>query len=151
MSDAPSKFLNFLDNLLPFLAVCPPWLKIWIYVLILLNFITIAGVAVYYLRAKEISLDEGSLKHFSIDLPANSQEIPLGNAGTMLVSGTLPKAKGADVALEILKLPERQSIPQTAPQKATSTFDGHWWFEAAKFAGFGPYEIKVTASLEGET
>lgn len=69
----------------------------------------------------------------------------------MLVSGTLPKAKGADVALEILKLPERQSIPQAAPQKTTSTFDGHWWFEAAKFAGFGPYEIKVTASLEGET
>lgn len=55
MSDAPSKFLNLLDHLLPFLAVCPPFLKIWIYVLILLNFITIAGVSVYYLRAKDIS------------------------------------------------------------------------------------------------
>jgi hypothetical protein len=151
MSDAPSKFLHFLDQLLPFLAVCPPWLKIWVHVLILLNFITIAGVAVYYLSAKEHSLEESSLKHFSIDLPTTNQEVPLGNTATMLVSGALPKAKGADVALEILKLPERQSIPQTAPQKTTSTFDGHWWFEAAKFAGFGSYEIKVTASLEGET
>jgi len=94
---------------------------------------------------------EATLEHFSIDLPSDNQEVPLGNTDTMLVSGTLPKAKGADVALEILKLPERQSIPQTAPQKATSTFDGHWWFEAARVSGFGSYEVKVTASLEGVT
>lgn len=151
MSEAPRTFLNFLDQLLPFLAVCPPWLKVWVHALILVNFVTIAGVAIYYLQSKEVYLEEGSLKHFSIDLPTNSQEIPLSDAGTLLVSGTLPKAKGADVTLEILKLPEGQLIPQTAPQKSTSTFDGHWWFEAAKFVGFGPYKIKVTASLEGET
>lgn len=151
MSEAPGKFLHFLDQLLPFLAVCPPWLKVWVHALIFVNFVTIAGVAIYYLQSKEVFLEEGSLKHFSIDLPTSSQEIPLSPAGTALVSGTLPKAKGADVALEILKLPEGQMVSQTAPEKSTSTFDGHWWFEAAKFVGSGPYKIKVTASLEGET
>lgn len=150
MADGPTKFLNFLDQLLPFLAACPPWLRIWVHVLILLNFVTIAGLAVYYLSSKESAMEDQSLKHFSIESPGNNQEIPLGDDGTWRVSGILPKAKGADIDLQVSKLPGRQTIVQTAPQKTVSTYDGHWWFDSVKFEGYGSYEITATGSLGGE-
>jgi len=151
MSDGPSKFLNFLDQLLPFLAVCPTWLKLWVHLLILLNFLTIAALAVYYLSSRESAMEVQSLEHFSIESPANNQEIPLGDDGTWRVSGILPKAQGADVDLQVLKLPERQLVPQTEPQKTISTYDGRWWFDSAKFAGYSGYEIRATGHLSGES
>jgi Tetratricopeptide repeat len=150
VSESPGKFLGFLDQLLPFLAACPPWLRVWVHALILLNFITIAGLAVYYLSSKEKATDEGSLSNFSILTPTDSQQIPLGDNPTWMLTGTLPKAKDADFNVQVLKMPDGDSIPQTG-QKIKSTFDGHWSFEPAKFAGFGSYEIKAIGLLNGDS
>jgi tetratricopeptide (TPR) repeat protein len=150
MADAPKKFLNFLDQLLPFLTVCPAWLRGWVYALILINFVTIAALAIVYLTSKEKATEEGSLKNFSIVSPTANQQIPLDSTASWMVTGVLPKAQGADFELQVLKLPEGQVVPQTG-QKTKSTFDGQWSFESAKFAGNGNYEIKATASLNGDT
>ena len=150
MSDSPGKFLGFLDQLLPFLAACPPWLRMWVHALILLNFLTIAALAVFYLSSKEKATDEGSLKFFSILTPTESQQIPLNEKGTWMLTGTLPKAKDADFNVQVIKLPDGDLIPQTG-QKIKSTFDGHWSFEPAKFAGYGSYEIKAIGLLNGDS
>src|SRR5579864_7902259 len=150
MSDAPKKFLSFLDQLLPFLAACPPWLKLWVHVLILLNFLTIAALAIVYLTSKEKATEEGSLSNFSISSPAANQQIPLDDTSTWMVTGVLPKDPGADFDLQVLKLPGGQPIPQDG-QKTKSTFDGQWSFESARFGGYGSYEIKATGSLNGQT
>jgi hypothetical protein len=52
--------------------------------------------------------------------------------------------------VQVLKLPDGQSIPQSG-QKIKSSFDGQWSFEPAKFAGYGVYEIKATGLLNGES
>lgn len=150
MSDSPGKFLNFLDQLLPFLAVCPPWLRLWVHVLILINFLTIAGLAIVYLRSKEKAIDEGSLAYFSILTPTDSQQIPLNDNGTWMLTGTLPKTKDADFIVQVLKLPDGQSIPQTG-QKIRSSFDGQWSLEPARFDGYGSYKINVTGLLNGDS
>lgn len=150
MSGSPGKFLNFLDQLLPFLAVCPPWLRLWVHVLILINFLTIAGLAIVYLSSKEKAIDEGSLAYFSILTPTDSQQIPLNDNGTWMLTGTLPKTKDADFTVQVLKLPDGQSIPQTG-QKIKSSFDGQWSFEPARFDGYGSYEIKATGLLNGDS
>jgi hypothetical protein len=139
-----------LDQLLPFLAVCPPWLRFWVHALILLNFLTIAGLAVVYLSSREKATDEGSLSYFSILTPTDSQQIPLNDSGTWMLTRTLPKTKDADFNVQVLKLPDGQSIPQSG-QKIKSSFDGQWSFEPAKFAGYGVYEIKATGLLNGES
>jgi tetratricopeptide (TPR) repeat protein len=150
MSESPGKFLNFLDQLLPFLAACPPWLRLWVHALILLNFLTIAALAVVYLSSKERATDEGSLKYFSILTPTASQQIPLTDSGTWMLTGTLPKAKDVDFNVQVLKLPDGEPIPQTG-QKFKSTSDGQWSFEPAKFAGYGSYEIKAIGLLNGDS
>ena len=150
MSDSPGKFLNFLDQLLPFLTVCPTWLRLWVHLLILINFLTVAALAIAYLSSKEKAIDEGSLAYFNILTPTGNQQIPLNDDGAWMLTGTLPKAKGADFDVQILKLPNAQPIPQNG-QKIKSTFDGHWSFETAKFDGYGTYEIKATGLLNGQS
>jgi Tetratricopeptide repeat len=150
MDDAPKKFLGFLEQLLPFLTVCPPWLRVWVHVLIVLNFLTIAGLAVAYLASREKTTSEQSLSYFSITSPTDRQQVPLTDSDTWMVTGTLPKTKDADFSVQVFKLPERQSVPQ-AGEKTKSSFDGQWSFESAKFSGPGTYEIKATASLNGDS
>jgi len=150
MSDSPSKFISFLDQLLPFLTASPMWFRYWVHGLILLNFLTLAGLAIVYLSSREKATDEGSLSYFSIATPVDGQQIPLGDDGTWMLTGTLPKAKDADFSMQVLKLPSGQPIPQTG-QKIKSSFDGHWSFETARFDGFGSYEIKATGLLNGES
>jgi tetratricopeptide (TPR) repeat protein len=151
VSEAPGgKFLGFLDQLLPFLAVCPPWLRLWVHALIVLNFLTIACLAIFYLSSKEKATDEGSLKYFSVVTPTDGQQIPLSDSNTWMINGTLPKSKDADFRLQVIKLPDGESIPQTG-EKFKSTLDGNWSFEPAKFAGFGTYEIKATGMSGGDS
>ncbi len=150
MSESGGKFLSFLDRLLPFLSLCPPWFRFWVHALILLNFLTIAGLAIVYLSSKEKASDEGSLSFFSFITPADSQEIPLNDDSSWMLTGNLPKAKDADFDVQILKLPGRDPVPQTG-QKIKSTFDGHWSFEPARFDGPGSYEIKATGLLQGDS
>ena len=150
MSESPGKFLSFLDQLLPFLAVCPPWLRLWVHALIVLNFLTIACLAIFYLSSREKATDEGSLKYFSVLTPTDSQQIPLTDSNTWMLNGTLPKSKDADFNVQVIKLPNGESIPQSG-QKFKSTSDGQWSFEPAKFAGYGSYEIKATGLLDGDS
>lgn len=150
MSESPGKFLGFLDQLLPFLTVCPPWLRLWVHALIVLNFLTIACLAIFYLSSKEKATDEGSLKYFSVLTPTESQQIPLTDANTWMVTGTLPKSRDADFNVQVIKLPDGEAIPQTG-QKFKSTSDGQWSFEPAKFSGYGSYEIKATGTAGGNS
>jgi tetratricopeptide (TPR) repeat protein len=151
MADWFGKLHSLLDQLLPFLLACPPWLRFWVHALILLNFLTVAGVAVVYLHSKEKAAHEGSLSYFSISTPTDGQQIPLSDAGTwMMLNGALPKTKEADFNVQILRLPDGQPVPQTG-QKIKSSQEGHWSFEPAKFAGDGSYKIIATGLLNGES
>ena len=87
---------------------------------------------------------------FDSDMGRKSQQIPLNEKGTWMLTGTLPKAKDADFNVQVIKLPDGDSIPQTGA-KIKSTFDGHWSFEPAKFAGYGSYEIKAIGLLNGDS
>jgi tetratricopeptide (TPR) repeat protein len=157
MSDEPSKFLKLLDQLLPFLEAAPTWLKAWIYTLILLNFLTAAGLAIYYLISKQTAAERQSLHYFSVQRPADGENIPLGTNQSWMVIGTFPQttddnlAKTADVNVEVYKLPEHTPIAQSSVQKRVSTVDGIWRFESAKFAGYGSYEMVATGYFGGKS
>jgi hypothetical protein len=77
MSDVLDRLLKLLDQLLPFLDSAPAWLRMWIYLLIVLNFVTIAGLSVSYLVSKQKRSESESFQHFSIDTPAAQALIPL--------------------------------------------------------------------------
>ena len=149
MTDALNRLMKFLDQLLPFLESSPLWLKYWIYVLIFLNFATIAGLSVSYLISKQQRAEAGSLQYFSIDGPRDSEEIPLGDNRTWMLVGKFPVLTGDqelehNVTVEVHKLPDREAIPQDGKARI-STALGAWRFESAKFAGEGSYEIIATA------
>lgn len=153
MSDEASKFIKFLDQLIPFLETFPTWFKGWIYILIFLIFSTMAGMAVFYLIGKEESLAKSTLKYFSIERPKDKEEIPLGETETWIIHGHFPVVnvyKEVTVKVEVIKIPERQQIPQFGLSRI-STVDGVWTFESTKFAGEGSYEIVATGILDGQS
>jgi hypothetical protein len=155
-SEGTNRFVRSLDQLLPFLTAAPHWLKSWIYILILLNFITAAGLAIFYLMGKETATEKQSMHSFAVLRPAQGEEIPLDASQSWMVVGTFPEttdpnlSKNADVNVEVYKLPERTAIPQPPGHKRISTAEGTWRYESAKFDGYGPYEIVATAYLNGE-
>lgn len=157
MPDEPSRFLKFLDQLLPFLETAPAWLKVWLYALILLNFVTAAGLAIFYLISKQTAAEHASLQYFAVLRPANGESIPLGENQSWMITGTFPQSlddnltKTADVSIEVYKLPGRTAIPQSPVQKRVSTVEGAWRYESAKFAGYGSYEIVATGYLGGKS
>jgi tetratricopeptide (TPR) repeat protein len=157
MTSEPNKFIQLLDQLLPFLEASPTWLKAWIHVLIILNFLTAAGLAIFYLVSKETASEKGSLQYFSVLRPASGEEIPLGASQSWMVVGTFPQvaddtlAKTADVNVEVYKLPDRTPVPQSGVQKRVSAVEGSWRFESARFTGYGSYEIVATAYLGGKS
>ncbi|HUI44012.1 MAG TPA: hypothetical protein VL523_18770 [Terriglobia bacterium] len=151
MGDALNKLIKLLDQLLPFLEGAPPWLRVWVYALIILNFATIAAVSVSYLISKQTGAQAGTFEHFTIDNPAANAVIPLGNTGSWMVAGKFPViAAGQDVKhevqVEVLRLPAREKVPQDGSARISTAF-GSWRFESAKFPGAGPYEIVATAVL----
>jgi len=147
VADYLSKLAKFLDQLLPFLESSPAWLRTWIHLLIILNFLTIAGMAVAYLTSKEKHLQDESLQRFSVDQPAGNEEIPLGANRTWMLVGKLPvveeKQDPVRVTVEVLKLPDRVPFPQEGIWRP-NTVQGFWRFESAKFPGQGSYEIVAT-------
>ncbi len=90
MADEASKYIKFLDQLIPFLETFPTWFKVWIYILIFLIFLTLAGMAVFYLIGKENVKLKTSLKYFSIERPIDGEEIPLGESKTWMINGLFP-------------------------------------------------------------
>ena len=95
---------------------------------------------------------------FSIDNPANSQEIPLGENQTRIVEGTLRVADGLraesgtpNIEVEVFRLPEGDPVVPQPGKIRFSTEQGHWRFETARFSGEGRYEVLATVSLEGRT
>ena len=152
MAEEAGKYIKFLDQLIPFLETFPTWFKVWIYILIFLIFLTLAGMAVFYLIGKENVRMKSSLKYFSVERPKDNEEIPLGESETWMINGLFPvieKDKKASVDIEVIKLPEKQNIPQSGVSRI-STVDGVWTFEYVKFAGEGTYDIVITGILDGQ-
>ena len=155
MIGEPSKWTEFLEKLLPFLVASPLWLKYWIYAIIFLNLLTIAGLAVSYLVSRE-RVEKGKTREygFSIESPRPNEEIPLGTHQSIVLEGQFPRltdnqdlAGTGKIVVEVTKMPNKH-IPQTGKERISTA--GHWRFESAKFSGEGPYEIVVTAYLGKE-
>lgn len=153
MADEVSKYIKFLDQLIPFLETFPTWFKVWIYILIFLIFLTLAGMAVFYLIGKENVRLKSSLKYFSVERPKDKEEIPLGESETWMINGLFPVAeenKKAYINVEVIKLPEKKDVPQSGATRI-STVDGVWTYEYIKFAGEGSYDIVVTGMLDSQS
>lgn len=155
MGDALGKLLKVLDQMLPFLDSAPPWLRTWIYLLIFLNFVTIAGASVSYLISRQQRSESESFKHFSIDTPVPNELIPLSDSGRWMIAGNFPIIPAGtdvkhDVQVEVLRYPDRDKVPQDGSARI-ATAGGAWRFEQAKFPGAGTYEIVATAVLGSET
>jgi hypothetical protein len=153
MGNEPNKFTQYLDQLMPFLESAPTWLKIWIYILIFLIFLTLAAISISYLVSKDKRITASSLKYFSVANPQNNGEIPLGETKTWILEGNYPVieddelAKTAKIEVEVFKTkPERKEIKQSGKTRI-STIDGTWSFESAQFADEGLHEIIVSAFL----
>jgi Flp pilus assembly protein TadD len=155
VGDALNRLVKLLDQLLPFLETAPPWLRMWLYALIVLNFVTIAVVSVSYLISKQNGAQAGTFQHFSIDSPVESAVIPLGETEAWMLSGKFPvitpdQNTKYDIGVEVLRLPGREKVPQNGSARI-STALGAWRFESAKFVGAGSYEVLVTAAMGNTT
>jgi hypothetical protein len=150
MADDVNRFIKLLDQVLPFLAASPPLLKYWIYILIILNAVTIGGVTIAYLSSKASRLEKTALTYFSIDRPADGENIPLGEDQAWMIEGNFPIAsEEGKIDVTVRRLPQRHPIPQTGLVHFSSA-RGRWRFDSAKFDGSGSYEILVNAQLGKE-
>jgi len=152
MAEETSKYIKFLDQLIPFLETFPTWFKVWIYILIFLIFLTLAGMAVFYLIGKEKTRTKASLKYFSIERPKDGEEVPLGKSENWIIRGLFPvieDKKTPAVNVEVIKLPDGQQIPQSG-LPCISTVEGVWTYEYVRFAGEGSYDIVATGILNGQ-
>lgn len=147
--DLFSKLAKFVDQLLPFLESSPAWFRVWVQVLIVINFLTLAGLVVAYISGKERHLQDESLQRFSIDQPRGNEEIPLGVNRSWMLVGKLPtleeKQEAPRVTVEVLKMPDRISVAQNGGLRP-DTVQGFWRYESATFSGEGSYEIVATIS-----
>jgi Flp pilus assembly protein TadD len=155
MGDVLGKLSKLIEQFLPFMETAPTWLRIWIYVLIGLNFVTASGLLIANISSKVNRADSESFKHFSIDAPKAQELIPLGDSGRWMIAGKFPaiaadKDTKHDIQLEVLKLPDRDKVPQDGSMRL-STVAGVWRFESAKFSGAGNYEVVATATLGSAT
>lgn len=146
-----NKFTQYLDQLLPFLESAPTWLKIWLYVLIFLVFMTLAAISICYLATKDRRTTESSLKYFSVENPQDKGEIPLGDSQTWILEGNFPVieddelARTVKIEVDVFEAePVRKKIDQSGKTRI-STIDGTWSYESAHFAGEGLHEIVVSA------
>ena len=94
---------------------------------------------------------------FSIDRPANDEELPLGKSQTWMLEGKLRVVKGLSgsggtptIDVEVFRLPDRQSVSQSGKVRI-STERSLWRFESARFSGEGTYEVLATVSLGGRS
>lgn len=149
-SDA-NKFTHYLDQFLPFLESAPIWLKMWIYILIVLSFLTLAAISISYLATKDRRISESSLKYFSVINPQDKGEIPLGESQTWILEGKFPVIEDDELArtvrieVDVFETePVRKEIDQSGKIRI-STIDGIWSYESARFAGEGLHEIVVSA------
>jgi hypothetical protein len=155
MGDALGKLLKLLDQVLPFLETAPPWLRVWIYVLIGLNFATIAGVSISYLISKEKRAESESSTNFSIESPKKDEIIPLGDTGRWVVTGKFPvipaeKDIKHEVEIQVMRLQDNGkgdnvTVPQDGAPPLISTVQGLWRSESVLFMGAGKYEVTAIA------
>lgn len=114
MSELLDKLTKFPDQILPFVESAPQWLKLWIYILIVLNFVTIATVMVSYLISKQRVVQEQSLERFTLDQPKDGESIPLGDNRTWAVGGKFPLVAydmaHPPITVDVYKLPDLESV-----------------------------------------
>ena len=112
------------------------------------------GVFTVFLSWPDGAIDRPpTLGEFSIDRPANKELIPLVQGDSWIIEGRLrgetftQSGQGTPkIAIEVFRLPDRQSIPQDGRVRV-STERGLWRFESAKFDGAGTYEVVATLAL----
>jgi hypothetical protein len=90
---------------------------------------------------------------FSIDSPADNEQIPLGENQSRMIEGSFPiltdfpeLASSAKIKLEVLKFPEGDPIHQTGSSQISLT-QGKWYFVTAHFLDEGSYTVVATASI----
>src|SRR5262249_20256032 len=156
MSEAPKKYIEFLDQLIPLVAAAPDWFKVWIYILIFLIFATIAATGIFYLNTKFGEARKQSWQAFVVERPKDNEKIPLGKSQNWMLEGTFPVVAKDDLSstaridVQVYQLPDRDEVQQSGTVRL-STVEGQWSFESAKFPGNGSYEIVVTAFLGGRS
>jgi hypothetical protein len=145
------KVIKLPDQFLPFVETAPPWLKVWIYALIVLNFATIAAVTVSYLISKQKLTQQQSLESFTLDKPGNADEIPLGDGRSWALTGRFPIVEydmaHPPITVDVYKQPDHDPVQhgEVRPDNVL----GVWRFEPLKFPGDGSFEILVVATLGG--
>ncbi len=89
---------------------------------------------------------------FSVDSPVENEEIPLGeNQGRILegsfpILASTPFAETANVDIEVRTHPEGIPVEQIGKCKI-SHYQGKWYYESAKFAGEGVYDVTAKANI----
>ena len=88
---------------------------------------------------------------FSVIHPENEETLPLDESQTAILEGVIPRELGqtAEIDVEVYKLPERCSIPQSGRLRL-STVRGVWSYMPVTFAGEGMYEIVVSIAVAGD-
>jgi len=145
MAGDGNRFVSYLDKLLPFLEVSPPWFRTWIYILTVLIGLTIALGVIFYLKAPR------TLGSFSVERPKPGEQIPLPASRRHFVEGKFPILREPvehSVMIEVFRLPEREGVPQEGKPRINPV-DGQWEHESVQFAGPGSHEIIATAHVGG--
>jgi hypothetical protein len=90
---------------------------------------------------------------FSVDSPVENEEIPLGEKQERVLEGSFPilasspkLAETASVDIEVRTYPDGVPIEQEGKYKI-SIYQGKWYYESAKFAGEGMYDVTAKASV----
>ena len=151
MADVLEKLTKLPDQILPFVETAPPWLKVWIYVWIVLTFLTFATVMVSYLVSKQRVAHEQSLERFTVEQPRDGEEIPLGENRSWAAGGRFPLVaydmEHPPITIDVYKLPELAPVQhgEVRPDNVL----GVWRFEPLKFPNDGAFEIVIGATLGG--
>jgi tetratricopeptide (TPR) repeat protein len=153
-ADLIDKLLKFPNQILPFVEAAPVWLRIWIYILIFLVFVTIAGVFVSYLISSQSLHEAASLERFSIDQPKDNEEVPLGEDRGWTLVGKFPTGaeapgQAAKITINVFKLPSRELV-QKDDSPLIDNVLGRWSFDALKFPGAGSFDIVANAAMGGQ-
>ncbi len=121
----------------------------WVWIVVGIVVLVVSVLVVVVVAAGIFILAPGSpsesLENFTVDRPVDHGELPLDESQNWILEGKFPEdlETKARINVEVFKLPERQSIPQTGKLRL-STVQGFWSFAPVNFSDVGDYEIVVS-------